>query len=76
MNTADESLDVQIAKALDHDKRTAKVAIDVACLGGRVTLTGIVGSPATKAAVIDVARSIPGVVAIDDAIAIKAGAGR
>jgi osmotically-inducible protein OsmY len=76
MNAAEESLDAQVTKALAHDQRTAKAAIDVACVGGRITLTGTVGSAATKAAVLDVARRIPGVVALDDEIAIKAGAGR
>src|SRR5450432_3923523 len=59
MQPTDEPLDVQITKALGRDQRTAKVAIDVTCLGGRVTLIGIVGSAATKAAVTEVVRSVP-----------------
>ena len=74
MQPADEPLDFQITKALERDPRTAKTVIDVTTLGSRVTLLGSVGSAATKAAVLEVVRSVPGVAAIDDEIAIKAGA--
>jgi osmotically-inducible protein OsmY len=74
MQPADMPLDVQITKALAQDPRTAKAVIDVAYLGGRVTLLGTVGSSATKAAALEVVRGVPGVVTIDDEIAVKAGA--
>jgi osmotically-inducible protein OsmY len=67
------ALQVQITKALEHDSRTAKAVIDVSCVGGRATLLGTVGSAATKAAVLEVVHSVPGVIAIDE-IAVKAGA--
>ncbi len=73
MQSADVPLDVQITKALAQDPRTAKAVIDVTHFGGRLTLLGTVGSPATKAAVLEVVRSVPGVIAIDDEIAVKAG---
>jgi osmotically-inducible protein OsmY len=69
-----KSLDVQITKALAQDPRTAKVVIDVAYLSGRATLLGKVGSLAIKAAVLEVVRAVPGVITIDDEIAVKAGA--
>ena len=76
MQTSDEPLDVQITNALARDPRTARAVIDVASFGGRVTLTGTVGSAAEKAAAVEVARSVPGVVAIDDEIAVGRGAAR
>jgi osmotically-inducible protein OsmY len=74
MQSADVPLDVQITKALAQDPRTAKAVIDVVYMSGQVTLLGNVNSPATKAAVLEVVHSVPGVIAIDDEIAIKAGA--
>lgn len=76
MQAADDALDAQVTAELVRDRRTAKEAIDVACSGGRVILSGTVGSAAAKAAVVEVARRVPGVVTIDDELVVKAGAGR
>jgi hyperosmotically inducible periplasmic protein len=76
MQAADESLDVQITAELAHDRRTAQEAIDVACSGGRVILTGTVGSAAAKAAAVEVARGVPGVITVDDELVVQAGSRR
>ena len=50
--------------ALARDRRTTQAAIDVTCVGGTVTLLGQVRTPAEKAAAVEIARSVKGVVAV------------
>jgi hypothetical protein len=65
-----------VADAPGRDPRTSRAVIDVACLGGSVTLHEQVRTAAEKAAAVEVARGVPGVAAVIDDLEIQAGAAR
>ena len=65
---------VAVADALGRDPRTTRALIDVACLGGSVTLCGQVRTAAEKAAAVEVTRGVPGVAAVLDELEIQGGA--
>jgi osmotically-inducible protein OsmY len=72
----EESLDSQISSALAQDPRTAHAVIDVACVGGQVTLCGAVRTSDEKAAAQEIAKRVSGVVTVDNDLAIQTNAPR
>jgi osmotically-inducible protein OsmY len=72
----EESLDSQISAALAQDPRTAHAVVDVACVGGQVTLAGTVRTAEEKAAAQEIAKRVAGVVTVDNDLAIQATAPR
>jgi osmotically-inducible protein OsmY len=56
---AESAVAMAVADALAHDPRTSRAVIDVACLGGSVTLHGQVRTAAEQAAAVEVARGVP-----------------
>ena len=73
---SDNDVSAAVIEALARDPRTARVVLEVTYLDGSVTLRGRVRSAAEKAAAVEVARGVPGVVAVIDEIEIRADADR
>ena len=73
---SDEDIAAAVSDALARDPRTTDTVIDVAYSGGSVTLRGQVRNRQEKAAAVEVARSVPGVVAVIDEIEIVPDAAR
>jgi osmotically-inducible protein OsmY len=71
-----QPLESSITEALDHDPRTTHAVIDVSCVGGQVTLCGEVRTAEEKAAAEQIAKSVAGVVTVDNDIAIRSSAAR
>jgi Icc-related predicted phosphoesterase/osmotically-inducible protein OsmY len=69
--TADTALAARITSRLAEDPRTALAGIDVACVAGEVTLSGVAPSPRVKAAAEEVARSTPGVVLVVNDVRVE-----
>jgi osmotically-inducible protein OsmY len=73
---SEQPLDSQISAALAQDSRTAHAVIDVACVGGQVTLAGAVRSAEEKAAAQEIAKRVAGVVTVDNDLTIQSNAPR
>jgi len=66
---ADPELEVRVAEALGHDPHTLSIppgSIQVHCLNGAVTLTGQLPPGSDRAAVLQAAWVVPGVVQVHD----------
>ena len=66
---ADPELELRVAEALSHDPRTRSIppgSVQVHSLNGAVTLTGQLPPGSDRAAVLQAARSVPGVVQVHD----------
>ena len=73
---AESAVAMAAANALARDPRTSRVLIDVACVGGSVTLGGQVRTTAENAAAVEVASAVPGVAAVIDELEIRSDAAR
>lgn len=66
----DEQLESDVTRALQHDSATRTYTIAVAAENGKVTLSGTADSWRQKKLFGDVAETVPGVKALDNAVAI------
>lgn len=74
--TVESAIATAVSEALARDPRTSQAVIDVTYLAGSVTLRGQVRTPREKAAAVEIARSMPGVVTVIDELEVRADAER
>jgi len=70
MDTPMANLNNQILEALQNDSRTKKAIIEVAVLGGIVTLTGTVKSGSIRQAAEAITRNQEGVISVVDELKV------
>jgi osmotically-inducible protein OsmY/sporulation protein YlmC with PRC-barrel domain len=68
---ANTTIAARVSAALAEDPRTALAPIDVSSSGGAVTLIGQVASGAVREAAEQIARSVPGVVMVINALEVR-----
>jgi len=71
INTPDVDIRQRIEQLLVNDKRTKDAVIDVAYLAGQVTLTGQVAKSDQKAAAEELARSVAGVLSVNNELRVR-----
>jgi osmotically-inducible protein OsmY len=74
--TVESAVANAVDEALVRDPRMARALIDVTYLGGSVTLRGQVRTLQEKAAAVEIARGVPGVVAAIDELEVHPDAER
>ena len=70
---SDEQLAMDIAARLAMDPRTVMADVRCEVFLGVVNLKGVVKSPDQRQAVVELARQVPGIVSVNDLLAIGAG---
>lgn len=69
----DQQIEEQISEQIEARMQSGALPIDVSVQGATVTLTGHVANQATKDAVVQLARSIDGVINVVDNLVIGGG---
>lgn len=70
-STDDARITVSVSSALAKDDELHGASIDIQTRGGAVRLAGAAPSPAAKARATEIARSVPGVSAVDNQLEVK-----
>jgi len=73
-NASNQELADSVAATLNRSGRLQNFTLDIEAIDGAVTLRGTVAGPNQRETALDLARSVPGVLAVDDRIDVQAQA--